>query len=46
MNVIATARITVAQFGAVAPVPEDLLFGDFSIEFNTETGSIESVTKK
>ncbi len=46
MNVIATARITVAQFGAVAPVPEDLLFGDFSLEFNSETGSIQSVTRK
>ncbi|GAB1453603.1 DUF4831 family protein [Draconibacterium sp.] len=46
MNVIATARITVAQFGAVAPVPEDLLYGDFSIEFNPETGTIQSVTKK
>jgi len=28
MNVIATARITVAQFGAVAPVPEELLSGE------------------
>jgi hypothetical protein len=46
MNVFATARITVAQFGAVAPVPEDLLFGDFAIEFNTETGTIQSVVRK
>jgi hypothetical protein len=46
MNVIATARITLAQFGAVAPIPEDLLFGDFAIEFNTETGTIQSVVRK
>lgn len=46
MNVIATARITVAQFGAVAPVPEELLFGEYSIEYNQETGSIQSVIKK
>ncbi len=46
MNVVATARITVAQFGAVAPVPEDILFGNYSIEFNTETGSIQSVVSK
>ena len=46
MNVIATARVTVAQFGAVAPVPDELLFGEYSIEFNTLTGSIQSVIKK
>jgi hypothetical protein len=46
MNVISTARVTVAQFGAVAPVPEELLFGEYSIEYNTETGSIQSVSKK
>ena len=46
MNVIATARVTIAQFGAVAPVPEEFLFGEYSIEYNTETGSIQSVAKK
>ncbi len=46
MQVIATTRVTVSQFGAVAPVPEDLLYGDYSIDFNTETGSIQSVIKK
>lgn len=46
MNVIATARITVAQFGSVAPVPDELLFGEYSIEFNQETGTIQSVVKK
>jgi hypothetical protein len=46
MNVIATARATIAQFGGVAPVPEDLLYGDYSIEYNEETGSIKSIIKK
>ncbi len=45
LNVIATARATIAQFGAVAPVPEDLLYGEYSIEYNTETGSIKSIVK-
>jgi hypothetical protein len=45
-NVIATARATIAQFGAVAPVPEDLLYGDYSIEYNPETGSVKSILKK
>ena len=46
MNVIATARITVAQFGTVAPVPESILFGGHAIVFNNETGAIQSVLKK
>jgi len=46
MNVIATARLTIAQFGVVAPLPEELLFGEYSIDYNTETGSIQSVIKK
>jgi hypothetical protein len=46
MNVIATARVTIAQFGAVAPVPEEFLLGDFSIEYNLETGAIKSIMRK
>ena len=46
MNVIATARVTIAQFGVVAPLPEELLFGDYSIEFNTESGAIKNILKK
>ncbi len=42
MNVIATARATIAQFGVVAPVPEELLQGNYSIEFHPETGAIKS----
>ena len=45
MNVIATARLTIAQFGAVAPVPEEFLLGAYSVEFNKETGAIQSVIK-
>ncbi|EFK97928.1 hypothetical protein LDC_0024 [sediment metagenome] len=46
MNVIATARVTIAQFGVVAPLPEELLFEGYSIEYNTETGAIKSIQKK
>lgn len=45
MNVIATKRATIAQFGAIAPLPEDLLLGDYSIEFHPETGAIKSVSQ-
>lgn len=43
MNVIATSRVTIAQFGVIAPLPEELLFGDYSVEYNLETGTIKSV---
>lgn len=46
MNVIATSRLTIAQFGVVAPLPEDLLFGEYSIEYSQKTGAIKSVIKK
>lgn len=46
LQTIATARITVAQFGVVAPLPEDLLNGEFSIEIHPETGAIKSVSLK
>jgi hypothetical protein len=40
MDVISSARATIAQFGTVAPVPENLLLGNHSIVFNAETGAI------
>jgi hypothetical protein len=46
LKTIATARATMAQFGIVAPVPEELLFGEYELEFHTETGAIKSVSKK
>lgn len=46
MNVIATARVTIAQFGVVAPVPEELLSGDFAVEFDAASGAIRNISKK
>lgn len=46
LKTIATTRTVMAQFGQVAPVPEELLFGDYSIEFHPETGAVKSVLKK
>lgn len=45
INTILTARIVLPQFGAVAPVPEELLFGDYSVEIHPGTGAIKSVIK-
>lgn len=46
MNVIATTRATIAQFGVVAPLPEELLQGNYAVEFHSETGAVKAVTKK
>lgn len=46
MKTIATTRMPLAQFGAVAPVPEELLTGSNSIFFYPETGAIKSIQKK
>jgi hypothetical protein len=46
LNVIATTRATIAQFGEIAPVPEDVLYGDFEIRFHSETGAIKSIIRK
>ena len=46
MNVISTGRATIAQFGTVAPVPENLLLGGHAIVFDPETGVISNILKK
>ncbi|MCG6185871.1 DUF4831 family protein [Maribellus maritimus] len=46
LKIIASVRTAIAQFGSVAPVPEELLFGDYSLKIHPETGAIESVSKK
>ncbi|MEN8116348.1 MAG: DUF4831 family protein [Bacteroidota bacterium] len=46
MNILATARATIAQFGVVAPLPEELLQEQYAVEIHPETGAIKSVTRK
>jgi len=45
LKVVATARIPIAQFGIIAPVPEEMLHGGYSIKFHPETGAIQSIVK-
>ncbi|HYQ59309.1 MAG TPA: DUF4831 family protein [Draconibacterium sp.] len=45
MNELASVRATVAQFGVVAPFPEDFLGGNYAVEFHAETGAIKAVKK-
>lgn len=42
---LAGARAPIAQFGTTAPVPEDLLDGNYKIEFFPSTGAIKSITE-
>ena len=43
LKTIATAHLTIAQFGSVAPVPENFLNGNYSVEFHPETGAIKNI---
>lgn len=46
LTLMAITRATIAQFGTVAPLPEDYLNGNYSIAFYPETGAIKSVLEK
>jgi len=45
IRLLATSSVEMAQFGTIAPVPEGLLNGDYSILFHPETGGIKTVLK-
>ncbi len=42
---LAGTRATIAQFGTVAPVPENLLDGNYRMEFYPTSGAIKSITE-
>jgi hypothetical protein len=46
LNSIASSRILLPQFGRTAPIPEELLFGEYRIEIHPETGAVKSVLRK
>jgi hypothetical protein len=46
LSVIGTARLAIAQFGNVLPLPAELLNGGYIIEIHPETGEIKSISKK
>jgi len=43
---LATSRTAIAQFGTVAPIPEDILDGNYKLEFFPNTGAVKSITEK
>ncbi len=43
---LAGARAPIAQFGTIASVPEDLLDGNYKLEFYPNTGAVKSITEK
>jgi hypothetical protein len=46
LNTVSTARLPIAQFGVVAPLPEKIVKGGYMVKYNTETGAIKSVYKR
>jgi hypothetical protein len=42
-DVLAQARLSMAQFGVVTPVPDGLTSGEYSIEFHPVTGAIKRI---
>lgn len=42
---LAGARSAIAQFGTIAPIPEDLLDGNYKLEFFPNTGAVKSITE-
>jgi len=46
LNTIASARLPIAQFGVVAPLPENVVYGGFMVQYHTKTGAIKSVYKR
>jgi len=42
-EVLAQARLSIAQFGVVTALPDALLNGDYSIEFHKTTGAIQRI---
>ena len=46
LKTIATARLPIAQFGVVAPLPENIVNGGYMVKYHTETGAIKSVYKR
>lgn len=46
INTLYAGRTVIAQFGSIAPVPQNLRDGEYQIIYNTETGTIKSISKK
>ena len=42
-DVLAQARLSMAQFGVVTPIPDGLTNGEYSIEFHPVTGAIQRI---
>lgn len=46
LRTIASTRLPIAQFGVVAPLPENFVYGGYMVKYHTATGAIKSVYKK
>ncbi len=46
LKTVATARLPIAQFGVVVPLPENVVNGGYMVKYHSETGAIKSVYKR
>jgi len=46
LNTISTVRISIAQFGVVAPLPEKLIGVEYEVKLHPETGALKAVVRK
>ncbi len=46
MKTVSTARLPIAQFGVVAPLPEDIVQDGYQVKYHAETGAIKSIYKR
>ena len=46
MKTVSTARLPIAQFGVVAPLPENIVQGGYQVKYHAETGAIKSIYKR
>jgi hypothetical protein len=46
LRTIASTRLPIAQFGVVAPLPENVVYGGYMVKYHTATGAIKSVYKR
>lgn len=46
LNTISSARLPIAQFGVIAPLPDNIVYGGFMVQYHIETGAIKSIYKR
>lgn len=46
LSTVATSRLSIAQFGVVAPLPEEIVKGGYQVQYHLGTGALQSVFRQ